>query len=151
MPRYVETGLNECTNPAEGDWVQVVDVSATGDEDRRLSMSRLARLGTANALPMVFGPATGLTISNGAITVTGSYHLIDTEGAAATDDLTTINGGVAGQILFMRTTSGGRDVTLKTGTGNLLLGSDFTLGATGDIVLLLCIGASWLKVAFGDN
>lgn len=151
MARYIEQ-LNECTDPADADWVWIVDNSAGAtDKDRRLSLSRIAKLGVANSLPLVYGPGTTLTISSGTITVTGSYHLVDTEGAAATDDLTTIEGGVAGQILYLRTANSGRDVTLKSGAG-LLLGSDVLLNGSGDVVQLIRINSTtWAKVSHSDN
>lgn len=73
--------------------------------------------------------ATGLTISSGAITISRNVHTIDTEGSAASDDLDTINGGVAGFLLYLRTTSSSRDVVVKHGTGNITCagGADFTL------------------------
>ncbi len=148
----VISDLNECTNPSDGDWMQIEDVSApSADRDRKVSVSRLALLAAQNSLPFILGPATSLVISNGSITVTGSYHLVDTEGATPTDDLTTINGGSNGQLLFLRTTNNARDVTLKTGTGNLLLGADIILGNISDVVILLCTGATWSKVVHGDN
>lgn len=69
------------------------------------------------------------TIAGGVITATGSLMIVDTEAAAATDDLDTINGGAEGRILLMRTTNGTRDVTLKHATGNIRLpgSTDFTL------------------------
>ena len=50
-----------------------------------------------------FKDAGELTISSGAVTVTGVSHTIDTESDAAADDLVTINGGADGQILTIRT------------------------------------------------
>ncbi len=61
------------------------------------------------------------TILNDEITVAGSYMIIDTEGGAATDDLATINGGNDGDILIIRTTNNARDITVKHGTGNIVL------------------------------
>jgi len=61
------------------------------------------------------------TISGGAITYTGAYMVIDTEGGAATDDLDTINGGQDGDIVIIRTTNNARDITVKHGTGNIIL------------------------------
>jgi hypothetical protein len=161
--------------PATNDMLMVVDVSdttmAASGTNKRLPASYVARSdagkklitgdgteltltgsGTAMLQDRALLPLGGsLTISGGVITVTGNYHTIDTEGGAATDDLDTINGGTTGQLLLLRTVAGARDVTLKTGTGNLLLGADVTLGGTGDVVLLFCVGSSWLRVAFGDN
>ena len=48
MPRYIEE-LNENTTPAIGDWLWIVDVDAGAtDQDRKLSVGKLALLATAN-------------------------------------------------------------------------------------------------------
>lgn len=94
-----------------------------------------------------------LTIASGAITVTNPYHAIDTEAAAATDDLTTINGTVqAGQILVLRTVNSGRDVTVKDGTGNIqLAGGDRVLDNIKDKLTLIWDGVDWCELAFASN
>jgi len=53
------------------------------------------------------------TISSGAISYTGAYMVIDTEGAAASDDLDTINGGSEGDIIRFRITDNARDITIR--------------------------------------
>jgi len=53
------------------------------------------------------------TISGGAITYTGAYMVIDTEGAAASDDLDTISGGSNGDILSIRVVDNARDITIR--------------------------------------
>jgi hypothetical protein len=95
-----------------------------------------------------------LTISSGAITVTGTYHTVDTEGDASTDDLQVINGGTAGQILVLRTAANVRDVVVKDvvgGSDNIYCGSDITLSSIQDTVTLLCLGTTWVRMAVGDN
>ena len=48
MPRYIEQ-LNENITPATGDWLWIVDVDAGAtDQDRKLSVGKLALLATAN-------------------------------------------------------------------------------------------------------
>ena len=48
MPRYIEQ-LTENITPASGDWLWIVDVSAGAtDQDRKLSVGKLALLATAN-------------------------------------------------------------------------------------------------------
>jgi len=98
-----------------------------------------------------FDEATTLTISSGAITITQSYHYVDTEAAAATDDLDTINGGTAGDILFLRTVDSTRDVVIKHGTGNIVTsdGSDYTMDSTDDVVQLIFDGTNWHLVSAG--
>jgi len=67
------------------------------------------------------GAPTELTISGGAITVTRSFHKVDTEGEAATDNLDTINGGVIGMKLILRSVHGTRVPTLRNSVGNIYL------------------------------
>lgn len=68
------------------------------------------------------------TIAGGIITVTKSDVLVDTEAGAATDDLDTINGGVVGQILTLRSVNSARDIVIKNMTGNIhCMGADRTL------------------------
>lgn len=96
-----------------------------------------------------------LTIASGAVTATNSFHKIDTEGAAATDDLDTINGGVDGMIIILGTLTSARDVTVKNNTGNIILagGADITLTNLADKLTLFydSIAAKWYQIAFADN
>jgi hypothetical protein len=81
------------------------------------------------------------TIASGAITVTSNFMAIDTEAAAASDDLDTINGAGPGQIgsrLILRPFSGSRTVVVKNGTGNIhLSGGDCTLDDIDDTLSLI--------------
>lgn len=73
--------------------------------------------------------AQSLTISSGVVTASGSrFVTVDTESAAATDDLDTIGGTAQGDIVIVQSTSSARVVTL-TESGNLILGTfgSFTL------------------------
>tara|TARA_R110001606_G_scaffold335174_1_gene483151 strand:+ start:422 stop:1573 length:1152 start_codon:yes stop_codon:yes gene_type:complete len=86
------------------------------------------------------------TISSGAIAYTGAYMVVDTEGAAASDDLVTISGGVNGDRLTLRTLNNGRDVVLKHSTGNIfnIRGDDIVVGNTGDVIELIYNGTFWV-------
>lgn len=92
-----------------------------------------------------------LTIATGAVTATRNYHPIDTEAAAATDDLDTISGGYTGQILVLRAANSSRDVVCKDGTGNLQLSADFTLTNIQDRITLIFDGTNWCELARSDN
>lgn len=92
-----------------------------------------------------------LTIATGAVTVTGTHHFIDTESDAATDDLTDINGGTAGDIVILRAANNSRDPTLKDGSGNLRIAGDFTLTNSQDTILLLFDGSNWIELSRSDN
>lgn len=97
---------------------------------------------------------TTLTIASGAVTVSQSYHEIDTEGGAATDDLDTINDPASltdVAILVLRATSSSRTVVLKDGTGNLRLAGDFSLDHNRDTITLIGTGGIWYEVSRSDN
>lgn len=85
------------------------------------------------------------TISSGAITYSGAHMVIDTEGAAASDDLDTISGANDGDIAILQISDSSRNVVLKHGTGNLNLvnGQDVTLDTVTDKITLIFRGSSW--------
>ncbi len=66
------------------------------------------------------GAAEALTISSGAITASKSFINVDTEAAAATDDLATINGGSEGRILIIKAADSTHTVVCKDGTKYLM-------------------------------
>ena len=98
-----------------------------------------------------FTAATELTVSSGAITVTQGVHTVDGEGDAA-DDLATINGGSAEQLLLIRPEHDDRQITLKHGSGNIVTpdGSDYEIPDDG-LVLLQYDGSNWRMVASGGG
>lgn len=91
-----------------------------------------------------------LTIASGAVTRTGSFHTVDTEGDAASDDLATISGGTVGDVLIVYPASDARTVVLDHGTGNILCGgaTDITLDQSIDWALLIYDGTNWLATGF---
>lgn len=96
------------------------------------------------------------TIASDTITVTSAYvpNLVslDTEAAAATDNLATISGGLSGQVIFLRSTTATRVITVKDGTGNIQLpGGDFTLDSGNDMLMLVKSSTSWRAPAAGGN
>jgi hypothetical protein len=97
-----------------------------------------------------------LTIASDAITVPSvseiRYFLVDTEAAAAADNLTTINGGREGQIIFLMSATSSRDTTIAEG-GNIVLGSagSFTLTNSADVIGLVKRSTSWYQLTLSDN
>ncbi|KKM26335.1 hypothetical protein LCGC14_1585840, partial [marine sediment metagenome] len=65
------------------------------------------------------GASSELTIASGAVTKTDDHHSIDTEADAANDDLDTINGGEAGDILMLLPANDARTVRIRSGVGNI--------------------------------
>jgi hypothetical protein len=91
------------------------------------------------------------TIATGAITVSSSWMIVDTEGAAASDDLDTISGGATGQIVVLTAASSARTVVVKDATGNIQLTGDMSLTHQNDTITLMYNGASWLEIARADT
>jgi len=91
---------------------------------------------------------TELTIAAGVITVTQTYHRVDTAGDAASDDLDTIAGVSEGQIAILRAEHTDRTVVLKNGVGNLILGTDISLDNTSKHVALICDAAGNMQLLY---
>ena len=85
-----------------------------------------------------------LTIATGAITVTAARHTVDTESDAASDDLDTISGTVAGETFILSPNNTARTVVVKNGTGNIICatGADITLDETYKSVLCVSDGTN---------
>lgn len=96
---------------------------------------------------------TSVTIASGAVAAVGAALLIDTEGAAASDDLDTISGGETGRLLVIQCASNARDVVVKHGTGNIYLSGrvDYTLTGVRDTLLLYYGGSEWRELGQSDN
>lgn len=97
-----------------------------------------------------------LIISSGVITLTGTragLYIIDTEGAAATDDLVTITDADAfdGDTIRLATVTSSRDVVVKNGTGNIICGADRTLDTAFNVIELMFYNGNWHMVSFADN
>lgn len=105
-----------------------------------------------NVTSVAFGfSSRQLTIASDAVTVFADWHWVDTEGAASSDDLSTINGGYEGRRVVLFAGNSGRDVVLKDGTGNLRLSSDFTLTHADDSIELMFRNSVWIEIGRSDN
>ena len=96
--------------------------------------------------------SSSVTIASDVLTITAStWHKVDTEGAAASDQITNIVGGVAGQIILITTVSSSRDVTIVDNT-NLRLSGNCVLDDTDDIAVLFTgDGSHWAQIACVNN
>lgn len=94
-------------------------------------------------------PAKSYTIASGIITITNSDIIVDTESAAASDDLVTISGGVNEQIIFLTIANDARNVVIKNAAGNIILANqaDLTLDiAKNDNIVLKYDGTNWREL-----
>lgn len=96
-----------------------------------------------------------LVISNGEITLpsggASALYRIDTESNDPSDFLTTINGGVAGQIIILKAENGARTVTQDDNAGNLRIAGDFEMNNTQDRIGLQYDGTNWFELFRSDN
>lgn len=102
-----------------------------------------------------FSAATELIIAGGIVTVVGNHAWrvcsIDTEGGVASDDLTNINGGTAGDILVLQAVNNARTVVCKMGA-YLKLTYDFSLNNTDDKLILICVSSGmWHELSRSSN
>lgn len=112
-----------------------------------------------HSLPINMRTPTALTIALGVITVgvanPGAWYVVDTEAAAATDDLDTINGGADGDIIVLKAANDARTVVVKHATGNLRLDGlvDFSLDNTLDRITLQydATAAVWCELSRANN
>ena len=153
-------GLSVQDSPAAGDIVSLFKTSGgqatttiyanftfTSTTDCAL---QLLRNGVGHPV-VIQGLASTLTIATGAITVTEPFHTVDTEAAAATDNLDTISGGSTGMLVVFKAASSARDVVF-TEAGNIkLAGGTFTLDNIEDTIALIYNGTNWLEVSRSDN
>lgn len=95
-----------------------------------------------------FPTATELTIDSGEVTRTHNFHLIDTEGDAASDDLVLITGGAVGDWLIILPANAARTVVVKHGVGGheifMADGQDIELTEALDLLMLIKTAGPWL-------
>jgi hypothetical protein len=92
-----------------------------------------------------------VVVASGVITAVGSFLSVDTEGSASTDDLDTVNGGRAGQMLILKAKNNARTIVAKDNSGNLKLEGDFSMDNANDALVLIYTGSNWLEVSRSDN
>lgn len=125
------------------------DPARTNDEAKTAQDNTLAFI---RQLPGAMARST-LTIASGAVTPTRGVHDVDTEAAAAADDLTNIatTNLPDGSLLRLHCVNAGRVVTVKHAAGGAgavaLAGSaDFALDDTKKWVELQRSGADWVEI-----
>lgn len=103
------------------------------------------------------GPSVAKTIAAGVIAYAGegTRITIDTEAAAALDDLDGITGGKDGDWLIIKSATTTRKPTLKdaTGVGTALmqLNGDFQLASSSDEIELIHNGSNWVEKCRSKN
>lgn len=139
------TAVKSFTTKNASDTIQASHMNDVQDEiaaiesDLFNGMSRV-RLGSST-----------VTLVSDAFTATKSLHAVDTEAAAASDDLSTISAGsgvAAGHLLTLYAANAARVVTVKDSVGNITLaGSDYAMNSAKKSILLRYDGTNWVEVA----
>lgn len=133
--------------PAAGYFNTAITNSQAKDAfDAQLAFLRQSVLGVT--------PESTLTIAAGIVTPTSTSHKIDTEAAAASDDLTNIavTNMTDGQTILIRGVSAARVVTLKNAAGgsgqiSLANAADVVLDSTKKFVILRLNSTTWEEVS----
>jgi hypothetical protein len=154
LPRLVG---NEAGPQAGIDFDDDVFATDTTGGDVTVGLKSGADLGTVVATSVdsasvtadkLLVPTAGeLTIATGVVAATGSRHTVDTEADAAADDLVTISGGADGQVLILAPANAARVVTLKAGTGNIEIGTDFVMDDAASRIALISNGTDWFELS----
>lgn len=136
------------TNTASGADSLLMDLQVGGASKFKVDEDGHTTIGGSLKTP----DSGALTIASDAVTVTGTYHTLIGEGAAA-DDIATINGGADGKILIIQADSDTVTIT-ATEAGNLkLAGGSFAMDNAEDTLTLLYSGAlsAWVEISRSDN
>lgn len=139
------TAVKSFTTKSNGSAVQASHINDLQDEVTALEQDLV------NGMSRVRMGSSTVTIASDAVIVTKSLHAVDTESAAATDDLSTISAGTgvgAGHLLTLYAANAARVVTVKDSVGNIsLYGGDFALDSAKKSLLLRYDGSNWVEVA----
>jgi pectate lyase len=114
----------------DGRWLRV---------DRENSIPEYPEI-VVNDQPVIYPLGSNLIVASAAISVptSGVYFSVDTEGAAATDTLETINGGVDGRTIILRSYLTSQSVTIQHDVGNIRMGGgNFTFTSTTSRITLM--------------
>ena len=95
------------------------------------------------------GAPVSVTLSSGNITITSSFHTMNSESAGNPDQLDNILGGTAGDILFLKDNANTEDITIKDSGGNIRTGgADITLINTDSLAAFIFDGTIWHLIGF---
>jgi hypothetical protein len=128
-----------------GGVISVTDGNNGGPCLARSNGTDWLRVELGQAVSTAAPEAPTLTIASGAVTVTPGIYVfrLDTEGAGASDDLTSINGMVPGRIYTFTSVDSARVIVMKNSVGNLqLAGADFTIDLSLSMIQLMVVGGA---------
>lgn len=102
---------------------------------------------------IVYNPASlassgSATIASGAITISDELMLVNTESSASTDNLDTLNGGSAFDIVLIRAIDDTNTVVIRSGVGNIVTLSGDSISLNDDKLgaWFIKIGSTWHQI-----
>lgn len=128
-------------------------ISSGANVDHDTVNPPLAEIDSAIVQGELFGASSILTISTGAVTLTGAYHVIAAEGGTD-DDLDTITqaGGAKTPQFIVLQADSGDTITLKDGVDNIQTRTGQDIVMTGTIAIaLIWDGTQWIDIAGGQE
>jgi hypothetical protein len=135
---------------------EISDRQSNTDYDLIGVPTNISKKFIASSIVNVGSAAASLSIAAGVLTPLKTRNLVNTEAAAATDDLDTVTvwaGATAGDLCILSPFSDARTVVIKNGTGNIHCGADITLDNLWDEVVLVLNEdlTSWRVRSFYSN
>lgn len=128
-------------------WKSYMSSDGSQYVDKNLNVNgRTKSLITAKDLIFEEGPE--LTIDTGKITITHSFHTVDTESDASSDNLDQILGGRNGQILILKPANDGRTVVIRSDERNIYTSGNtsFSMDDAHDTAVLMYHGSYWYLI-----
>lgn len=126
------------------DGIPLAKIANAASDGENTDITSLTGVNLIDTDILNFADATELTLdTNGEITITQSYHRVDTFEDAATDNLAVINGGTAGDIIYICAANDARTVVIKhddtAGAGKIVTSeaADFDLDTDDKVVALI--------------
>jgi hypothetical protein len=99
-----------------------------------------------------FGSPTTVTVASSAITVSKSFHKVDSPSApGSTTNLTTINGGQQGDLLVLMAANDAKTISCRDNTGNLRLAGNCNLDSAVDTITMMYDGTVWVELCRSNN
>ncbi|MDA0376113.1 MAG: tail fiber domain-containing protein, partial [bacterium] len=152
MQMVVIAALKELVTNVRNSEIDILSFGSSLGETMGLFASRLTNLekrveDIENHLPELGENGNLQTISDGQISIGGTFYLIDTENSDDTDVLAKIDGGTVNQILVLQGFDEEHEITVRK-TKSLVLKEDYKIRGPDDVLVLLKVtDTKWIELS----